>query len=169
MRNRLDNDERYLHTEQTVPKMRLGITNFLTGVIYLILYWIFSTFTSHIYYYQSPYCRNLLDHAQTVSDLYYYLSIVSFIFLFVQCFSNSMTVITLKSLMYSAAMLIFFIYSVILTIDLFKGEPCGQLNTLVLAWVILNWVGYGCVFCILGFLVCFGAGMSAISRYTNRL
>jgi hypothetical protein len=155
------------YAQRTRGKTAAG--NITLAVVYLIFYWIFSTFTSSSYYYESPLCVDLLRHSQTVSTLYYYMALLFIAFLIIQCIYDTDLVQSAKGIIQLTAIIMFFIYCVLITIDLTKGEPCGDLYTLDLVWVILNWVGCGCICCVVCFMACFGAGLGAVMAYGNRI
>lgn len=154
---------------QTISKTRQGVTNISSAVVYFLFYWVISTFTSSEYYYGSKACVYLLSDSRSLATIYYYLGVISVIFLIVQGFSDATFFSLLKGFIFSVAWIVLFVYCVMLTIDLFRGEPCGNLYLLILAWVILNWIGFIFMFCYIGFLAFFGAGLASLFAYFNRI
>jgi len=127
-------------------------SNLASLVFSLLLYYLFSTFTSNIFYYQSSECIVLRKHCESLSNLYYYYSFFAGFF-FITCLIR-IDLSGLKFLIQFMVTIIIAVYLVLVTNDLFRGEPCGDLYNLSLVWAIYIWIEITCLFCMCCCLVC---------------
>jgi hypothetical protein len=127
-------------------------SNLASAIFSLLLYYLFSTFTSNIYYFQSSECIFLRRHCESLANLYYYYSFIA-AFFFLTCLVK-IDLSGLKFLLQFIVTIIVAVYLVLITNDLFKGEPCGDLYNLCLVWAIYIWVEITCLICMGCCLLC---------------
>lgn len=143
-------------------------SNLASLLISYLLYYLFSTFTTDIFYYESTECIILLKHSQSIANLYYYYAFITG-FCFLTCLIGC-DMSGLKTLLQTMVTLIIAVYLIIVTGDLLKGEPCGELRTLAIIWTVYEWITITCICCACCCLICAVGiwGVSAASSGSRR-
>ena len=121
-------------------------SNLYSFLISYLVYYVLSDYTSNIVYYESTDCISLLSHCKFLAVIFYYYAyamILFLIFSFIQW-----NFVKLKLIIQSTFSMIVFVYLILITIDLFKGESCGDLRTIAIIWCLYEWFSACCLCCI---------------------
>ena len=135
-------NNRYITDEKTNKSLLISpnkwYVNFSSLVISILLYYLFKTYTSNIYYYESTDCECLLKNFKSISMLYYYYAFITGLFFITGLLGVNLS--GLKMCIQFSVTIITTVCLIVITSDLFKAEPCGKLFYLALIWVIYGWI-----------------------------